>query len=55
MAIWSILWSFGIFFRFGILQQEKSGNPDQMNGEREKTKMDTFVLDRKKTNAKINY
>jgi hypothetical protein len=34
MAIWYILWSFGIFsgylvdyFRFGMLQQEKSGNP----------------------------
>jgi membrane protein insertase Oxa1/YidC/SpoIIIJ len=27
MAIWYILWSFGIFPRFGILFQEKSGNP----------------------------
>jgi hypothetical protein len=33
--IWYILWAFGIFygrlvdfFRFGILYQEKSGNPD---------------------------
>jgi hypothetical protein len=34
MAIWSILrpfvyfMVFGIFFRFGMLHQEKSGNPD---------------------------
>jgi hypothetical protein len=35
MAIWYILWPFGnvaviwyIFLRFGILCQEKSGNPD---------------------------
>jgi hypothetical protein len=30
MAIWYILWSFGIhiFARFGTLCQEKSGNPD---------------------------
>jgi hypothetical protein len=28
MVIWCILWSFGIFFpRFGILYEEKSGNP----------------------------
>jgi hypothetical protein len=28
MAIWYILWQFSIFFpRFGILAQEKSGNP----------------------------
>jgi hypothetical protein len=28
MAIWYILWSFGIFLPFfGILYQEKSGNP----------------------------
>jgi hypothetical protein len=26
-AFWSILWPFGIFPRFGILCQEKSGNP----------------------------
>jgi hypothetical protein len=38
MAIWCILWSFGnfvifgryIFHHFGILCQEKSGNPGQM-------------------------
>jgi hypothetical protein len=29
MVLWYILWSFGIFFPvFGILYQEKSGNPD---------------------------
>jgi hypothetical protein len=29
MATWYILWLFGIFFpRFGILSQEKSGNPE---------------------------
>jgi hypothetical protein len=35
MAIWYIIWSFGnfveifyIFHRFGILCQEKSGNPE---------------------------
>jgi hypothetical protein len=35
VVIWYILWSFGIFcghlvyfFRFGMLYQEKSGNPD---------------------------
>jgi phosphatidylglycerophosphate synthase len=28
LAIWYILWSFGIFFpRFGMLYREKSGNP----------------------------
>jgi hypothetical protein len=27
MAICYILWSFGIFFRFGMLYWEKSGNP----------------------------
>jgi hypothetical protein len=27
MDIWFILWQFGIFFRFGILYQEKSGIP----------------------------
>jgi hypothetical protein len=31
-AIWYILWLFGIFFpRFGMLYQEKSGNPTVMN------------------------
>jgi hypothetical protein len=37
MAIWYIWWPFlvylvaifGIFFRFGMLHQEKSGNPDR--------------------------
>jgi hypothetical protein len=34
VAIWYILWSFDIFFpRFGILYQEKSGNPG-WNGKR---------------------
>jgi hypothetical protein len=29
MAIWYILWSFGIFLPvFGVLYQEKSGSPD---------------------------
>jgi hypothetical protein len=27
MSIWYILWSFGIFPRFGMLYQEKSGSP----------------------------
>jgi hypothetical protein len=27
VAIWNILWSFGIFPRFGILYREKSGSP----------------------------
>jgi hypothetical protein len=28
MAIWNILWTFGIFYdRFGIMHKEKSGNP----------------------------
>jgi hypothetical protein len=27
MALWYNLWQFGIFPRFGILNQEKSGNP----------------------------
>jgi hypothetical protein len=27
MTIWSILCSFGTFFRFGIMYREKSGNP----------------------------
>jgi hypothetical protein len=27
MVIWYILWALGIFFRFGMLYQEKSGNP----------------------------
>jgi hypothetical protein len=27
MAIWKILWSFGIFPPFGMFRQEKSGNP----------------------------
>jgi hypothetical protein len=27
VAIWYNLWSSGIFFRFGILLKEKSGNP----------------------------
>jgi hypothetical protein len=27
MAIWNILWPFGIFLSFGMLYQEKSGNP----------------------------
>jgi hypothetical protein len=27
MAIWYSLWTFGIFSRFGILCEEKSGNP----------------------------
>jgi hypothetical protein len=27
MTLWRILWSFGIFFRFGMLHLEKSGNP----------------------------
>jgi hypothetical protein len=38
MAIWYILWSFGnsvviwyIFQRFGILYQEKSGNPGALH------------------------
>jgi hypothetical protein len=26
-AIWYVLWSFGIFPRFGMLYQETSGNP----------------------------
>jgi hypothetical protein len=26
--LWYILWPFGIFYRFGTLYQEKSGNPD---------------------------
>jgi hypothetical protein len=26
-ATWYILWSFGIFYRFGMLYQEQSGNP----------------------------
>jgi hypothetical protein len=25
--VWYILWSFGIFPRFGVLYHEKSGNP----------------------------
>jgi hypothetical protein len=29
MTIWYILCSFGTFFRFGVLCQEKSGNPAQ--------------------------
>jgi hypothetical protein len=42
MAIWYILWSFGIFYGhlviwyifppFGILCQEKSGNPGSVTG-----------------------
>jgi hypothetical protein len=27
VATWYILWLFGIFSRFGMLYQEKSGNP----------------------------
>jgi uncharacterized SAM-binding protein YcdF (DUF218 family) len=27
VAIWYISWLFGIFSRFGMLYQEKSGNP----------------------------
>jgi hypothetical protein len=27
VAIWYILWSFGTFSRFGMLYQQKSGNP----------------------------
>jgi hypothetical protein len=41
MAIWNILWPFGnfvvildIFPRFGILCQEKSGNPGLINSRR---------------------
>jgi hypothetical protein len=35
MVIWSILWPFGIFCghkisRFGIIYQEKSGNPEML-------------------------
>jgi hypothetical protein len=31
MAIWYILWSFGIFsHRFGMLYREKSGNPGRV-------------------------
>jgi hypothetical protein len=29
LALWYILWSFGIFPRFGTLYQGKSGNPAQ--------------------------
>jgi hypothetical protein len=32
MKIWYILWSFGIFYRFGKLCGEKSGNPVQLDG-----------------------
>jgi hypothetical protein len=28
VVIWYILWSFGIFSRFGMLHQDKSGIPD---------------------------
>jgi hypothetical protein len=28
MGFWFICWLFGIFFRFGMLYKEKSGNPD---------------------------
>jgi hypothetical protein len=28
MAIWYILWSFGIFFPFWYAYREKSGNPE---------------------------
>jgi hypothetical protein len=31
MGIWYILWPFGIFFRFGMMYQEKSGNPASQN------------------------
>jgi hypothetical protein len=27
ITIWFIVWAFSIFFRFGLLLQEKSGNP----------------------------
>jgi hypothetical protein len=28
VALWNILWLFGVFFRFGMLYQGKYGNPD---------------------------
>jgi hypothetical protein len=30
VVIWNILWLFGIFFRFGMFYQEKSGNPGRV-------------------------
>jgi hypothetical protein len=33
MDIWYSSWKFGNFFRFGILYQEKSGNPADVSSE----------------------
>jgi hypothetical protein len=44
VAIWNILWSFGIciFPRFGLLHQEKSGNPNRLPGSNFKA-LETFL------------
>jgi hypothetical protein len=55
-----ILWTFGVihgnlvyFFRFGILYQEKSGNPDREVGDRPENRRSCFAAAEEHLNAAV--
>jgi hypothetical protein len=43
-TIWYSLWPSGIFFRFGMLYQEKSGNPVFLSGVQKRIKKHEFRI-----------